>query len=213
MLPGSNYPPLPTARLDTLYSYYPYFPISARERAHASLRPRPYVRPASTSTTSTTTGVSGAVLSPHEAPRALHTPTRGHTSSATTSTTTAIAGPSSGAGAGAAAAAPSASDRRRDARRACDRAALRALRGLRPAGISLGLDAGDLSDEEEAVEEERASVNAFGHRFLLPFGRRLTQMEMEAAPVSAVGCGEWRMEDGGWRHRGWQAVAAVGVGV
>lgn len=26
----------------------------------------------------------------------------------------------------------------------------------------------------------------FGHRFLLPYGRRLTQMEMDAAPVSHV---------------------------
>lgn len=27
-------------------------------------------------------------------------------------------------------------------------------------------------------------IDMFGHRFLLPFGRRHTQMEMDAAPVS-----------------------------
>jgi len=62
--------------------------------------------------------------------------------------------------------------------------ARRALRGLRAAGVALAHDAQDLSDEEEMLEREKASINAFGHRFLMPFGRMMTQMEMEAAPVS-----------------------------
>ncbi|ORX39154.1 hypothetical protein BD324DRAFT_618668 [Kockovaella imperatae] len=66
------------------------------------------------------------------------------------------------------------------------RAERRALMGRRPPGVALGREAEELSDEEAAMEDEKQNINLFGHRFLLPFGRRLTQMEMEAAPVSAV---------------------------
>lgn len=130
MLGSTNYPPLPQARRDTLYAFYPY-PLRARERVHASLR-----------------GPAGP--------------------SASTS-------PPSSSSASAA-----------DTSAAVDRAARRALRGKRPAGVALGKDAADLSDEEAALDDEKHAINAFGHRFLLPFGRRLTQMEMEAAPVGLL---------------------------
>lgn len=42
----------------------------------------------------------------------------------------------------------------------------------------------DLSDEEAQLDEEKHELNQFGHRFLIPIGRRITQMESEAAPVS-----------------------------
>lgn len=84
------------------------------------------------------------------------------------------------------------------------RAQRRALMGKRPAGINLSRHADELSEEEDAMEDEKVGqslhhsdessltadsqqeVNMFGHRFLLPYGRRLTQMEMDAAPVSHV---------------------------
>lgn len=64
------------------------------------------------------------------------------------------------------------------------RARHRALRGLQPAGAALRIDAAELSDEENALEAEKEDLNHFGHRFLIPIGRRNTQMEAEAAPVS-----------------------------
>jgi hypothetical protein len=60
----------------------------------------------------------------------------------------------------------------------------RALRGLPPAGAALTALAADLSDDEGALNEEREELNNFGRRFLIPIGRRNTQMEAEAAPVS-----------------------------
>ncbi|TXT13205.1 hypothetical protein VHUM_01606 [Vanrija humicola] len=84
-----------------------------------------------------------------------------------------------------------------DTQAAVDRAARRALRGKRPAGVALGKDAADLSDEEAALEDDKHAINAFGHRFLLPFGRRLTQMEMEAAPSPTPSDHEHRQEDRG----------------
>lgn len=60
----------------------------------------------------------------------------------------------------------------------------RALRGLPPAGAALTALAADLSDEEGALNEEKEELNNFGRRFLIPIGRRNTQMEAEAAPVS-----------------------------
>ncbi|KAL1407681.1 hypothetical protein Q8F55_007114 [Vanrija albida] len=80
---------------------------------------------------------------------------------------------------------------------AVERAARRALRGKRPAGVALGKDAADLSDEEAALEDDKHAINAFGHRFLLPFGRRLTQMEMEAAPSPTPSDHDHRQEDRG----------------
>lgn len=64
------------------------------------------------------------------------------------------------------------------------RAQRRALTGKRPAGFAVAHDLADLSDEEAALDEEKASINQFGHRFLMPFGRRMTLGEMETAPVS-----------------------------
>jgi len=54
--------------------------------------------------------------------------------------------------------------------------------GLRPAGLAVGRESEELDVEEQALDDERQNINMFGHRFLLPFGRRLTQMEMDAAP-------------------------------
>jgi hypothetical protein len=77
-------------------------------------------------------------------------------------------------------------EKRSAARRARERVARRALRGERPAGSALAFDAQDLSDEEEAHEMQRSGITAFGHRFLMPIGRMMTAMEMEAAPVSRI---------------------------
>lgn len=64
------------------------------------------------------------------------------------------------------------------------RAQRRALMGKRPAGFAVAHDLADLSDEEAALDEDKAAINQFGHRFLMPFGRRMTLGEMETAPVS-----------------------------
>lgn len=62
----------------------------------------------------------------------------------------------------------------------------------------MGKESEDLEDEEAALEQEsvcqapdvsyqtneKHDIGMFGHRFLLPFGRRQTQMELDAAPVS-----------------------------
>ncbi|WOO85004.1 uncharacterized protein LOC62_06G008509 [Vanrija pseudolonga] len=142
MLGSTNYPPLPQARRDTLYAFYPY-PLRARERVHASLR----------------------------------------RSAPSTSTLTSPSSPSSSSSSAA------------DTSAAVGRAARRALRGKRPVGVALGKDAADLSDEEAALDDEKHAINAFGHRFLLPFGRRLTQMEMEAAPSPTPSDHDHRQED------------------
>jgi len=82
-----------------------------------------------------------------------------------------------------------------------ERSERRALVGLRPAGFAIGRESEDLDLEEMTLEDERVShlvwlyafvirltrqqhINMFGHRFLLPIGRRQTQMELDAAPVS-----------------------------
>ncbi|WVR08928.1 hypothetical protein IAU60_005987 [Kwoniella sp. DSM 27419] len=65
---------------------------------------------------------------------------------------------------------------------AMKRAELRALMGRRPAGTGLGKDDDEVGAEEDMLDQEQHDINMFGHRFLLPYGRRLTQMEMDAAP-------------------------------
>ncbi|WWC72974.1 uncharacterized protein I206_106938 [Kwoniella pini CBS 10737] len=62
------------------------------------------------------------------------------------------------------------------------RAERRALMGRRPAGVGLGKDDDEVIHEEDLLDHEQHDINMFGHRFLLPYGRRLTQMEMDAAP-------------------------------
>jgi hypothetical protein len=82
-----------------------------------------------------------------------------------------------------------------------ERASRRALTGRRPAGVGIGREGNELEEEEAAAEEEEVrraafglmlllweltsqnNVGMFGHRFLLPYGRRQTQMELDAAPV------------------------------
>ncbi|BEI85087.1 hypothetical protein CcaverHIS002_0504880 [Cutaneotrichosporon cavernicola] len=73
----------------------------------------------------------------------------------------------------------------------------RALRGLPAAGASLHLLAADLSDEEGVLDEEREDLNNFGRRFLIPIGRRNTQMEAEAAPSPTPSDHDHRQEDRG----------------
>lgn len=139
---SSNYPPLPAAKTDTFFSFYPY-PISSRASTHASLR--------TSSTQERRTGLFN--------PESKSPPS---------------AGPSQPLG-------------RHERRQAHSRAEKRALRAQRPAGVALGADAMDLSDEEAQLDEEKHELNHFGHRFLIPIGRRITQMESEAAPVSVYG--------------------------
>jgi hypothetical protein len=82
-----------------------------------------------------------------------------------------------------------------------ERAERRALIGLRPAGFAIGRESEDLDLEEITQEDERVSldtrssgsalmeqeqIRSFGHRFLLPIGRRQTQMEIDAAPVGSL---------------------------
>ncbi|KAK6906155.1 hypothetical protein I203_100139 [Kwoniella mangroviensis CBS 8507] len=62
------------------------------------------------------------------------------------------------------------------------RAERRALMGRRPTGVGLSRDDDEVMNEEDMLDHEQHDINMFGHRFLLPFGRRLTQMEMDAAP-------------------------------
>ncbi|AAW44169.1 hypothetical protein CNF00470 [Cryptococcus deneoformans JEC21] len=62
------------------------------------------------------------------------------------------------------------------------RAERRALMGKNPAGMMLGREDEEVAIEEDVLEHEQMNVNMFGHRFLLPFGRRQTQMEMDSAP-------------------------------
>ncbi|KAK4688357.1 hypothetical protein P7C73_g1755, partial [Tremellales sp. Uapishka_1] len=82
-------------------------------------------------------------------------------------------------------------------RRGLDRAARRALTGKRPAGTHLGREAEDLSAEENELENEKEAINKFGNRFLLPYGRRQTHMEMDAArsPTPSEADHERRQED------------------
>ncbi|EIW66105.1 hypothetical protein TREMEDRAFT_57865 [Tremella mesenterica DSM 1558] len=63
-------------------------------------------------------------------------------------------------------------------------ALLRALTGKRPAGMEVSKVSESLEEEEGVFEDYRHSINMFGNRFLLPYGLRLTQMEMDAQPVS-----------------------------
>ncbi|WWC91076.1 uncharacterized protein L201_006017 [Kwoniella dendrophila CBS 6074] len=72
--------------------------------------------------------------------------------------------------------------RREDVKESMKRAERRALMGKRPAGIGLGKDDDEVINDEDMLDHEQHDINMFGHRFLLPFGRRLTQMEMDAAP-------------------------------
>ncbi|WVF65411.1 hypothetical protein IAT40_000138 [Kwoniella sp. CBS 6097] len=71
---------------------------------------------------------------------------------------------------------------REDVRESLSRAERRALMGGRPAGTGLGKDDDDVIVDEDMLDHEQHDINMFGHRFLLPYGRRLTQMEMDAAP-------------------------------
>ncbi|OCF35700.1 hypothetical protein I316_02755 [Kwoniella heveanensis BCC8398] len=71
---------------------------------------------------------------------------------------------------------------REDVRESLKRAERRALMGRRPAGTGLGKDDEDVIVDEDMLDHEQHDINMFGHRFLLPYGRRLTQMEMDAAP-------------------------------
>ncbi|GMK55301.1 hypothetical protein CspeluHIS016_0203570 [Cutaneotrichosporon spelunceum] len=73
----------------------------------------------------------------------------------------------------------------------------RALRGLPPAGAALHLLAADLSDDEGVLDDEREDLNNFGRRFLIPIGRRNTQMEAEAAPSPTPSDHDHRQEDRG----------------
>ncbi|RXK35378.1 hypothetical protein M231_07368 [Tremella mesenterica] len=61
-------------------------------------------------------------------------------------------------------------------------ALLRALTGKRPAGMEVSKVSESLEEEEGVFEDYRHSINMFGNRFLLPYGLRLTQMEMDAQP-------------------------------
>ncbi|WRT69191.1 uncharacterized protein IL334_006175 [Kwoniella shivajii] len=69
-----------------------------------------------------------------------------------------------------------------DVRQSHQRAERRALMGWRPAGIGLAKEDDEVCNEEDILDHDQHDINMFGHRFLLPFGRRLTQMEMDAAP-------------------------------
>lgn len=84
-------------------------------------------------------------------------------------------------------------------RNAQARAQRRALTGRRPPGVATAADLAELSDEEAALDDDKAAVNQFGHRFLMPFGRRMTLGEMETAPVRfSLGVhGEWGLEGRG----------------
>ncbi|AFR96247.2 hypothetical protein C347_04425 [Cryptococcus neoformans AD2-60a] len=63
------------------------------------------------------------------------------------------------------------------------RAERRVLMGKSPAGMMLGREDEEVAMEEDLLEhEQKMNINMFGHRFLLPFGRRQTQMEMDSAP-------------------------------
>ncbi|KAI9636808.1 uncharacterized protein MKK02DRAFT_45515 [Dioszegia hungarica] len=75
-------------------------------------------------------------------------------------------------------------EKRERHRLALKRAEERALAGKRPAGVELGKEADEMSDEEGVIQDERDHLNLFGHRFLLPYGRRQTQSEIDAAPAS-----------------------------
>ncbi|WVQ81128.1 hypothetical protein IAT38_003250 [Cryptococcus sp. DSM 104549] len=72
--------------------------------------------------------------------------------------------------------------RKEDVRLATRRAEKRALMGRLPAGVALGREEDLLDQEDDVLEHEQRDINMFGHRFLLPYGRRLTQMEMDSAP-------------------------------
>ncbi|WVW79497.1 hypothetical protein I302_101466 [Kwoniella bestiolae CBS 10118] len=71
---------------------------------------------------------------------------------------------------------------REEVQQAMERAERRALMGRRPAGVGMSRDDDEVVNEEDILDHEQHDINMFGHRFLLPFGRRLTQMEMDAAP-------------------------------
>ncbi|WVN88025.1 uncharacterized protein L203_103224 [Cryptococcus depauperatus CBS 7841] len=62
------------------------------------------------------------------------------------------------------------------------RAERRAVMGRPPAGVMLDIQEEKISMDEDRVGHEEHNVNMFGHRFLLPYGRRQTQMEMDSAP-------------------------------
>ncbi|KAL7421272.1 hypothetical protein Q5752_004157 [Cryptotrichosporon argae] len=63
------------------------------------------------------------------------------------------------------------------------RAVRHALSGRRAPGEDLAQDVVDRSDDEAQEDDKRMSIDQFGHRFLLPFGQRFTQMDRENAPT------------------------------
>ncbi|KAE8543688.1 hypothetical protein D1P53_000404 [Cryptococcus gattii VGV] len=71
---------------------------------------------------------------------------------------------------------------RDEANKFMKRAERRVLMGNNPAGMMLGREDEEVTLEEDVLEDEQMNINMFGHRFLLPFGRRQTQMEMDSAP-------------------------------
>ncbi|TYJ56134.1 hypothetical protein B9479_003120 [Cryptococcus floricola] len=75
-----------------------------------------------------------------------------------------------------------AQDARRSAGMMRRRAEERVLMGRTPAGVMLGREDDEVTLEEEMMDQEQHDVTMFGHRFLLPYGRRQTQMEMDSAP-------------------------------
>ncbi|EKD03734.1 hypothetical protein A1Q2_01960 [Trichosporon asahii var. asahii CBS 8904] len=143
---------LPPQRPSPLFSYYAYT-ISSRDRVHASLL-NSYASSSSSASSRT----------PSSSTSSLPTPGGGGRWKPRTS----VPIPPHSASAAR--------------RSSLARAQRRALTGKRPAGFAVAHDLADLSDEEAALDEEKASINQFGHRFLMPFGRRMTLGEMETAP-------------------------------
>ncbi|KAL7410732.1 hypothetical protein BDY24DRAFT_399166 [Mrakia frigida] len=56
----------------------------------------------------------------------------------------------------------------------------RALNGRLPFGMDLVQEERDLSDEEDEWEDKNQNICEFGHTFLVPFGFRKTQEEIDA---------------------------------
>ncbi|GFZ47311.1 hypothetical protein JCM24511_05054 [Saitozyma sp. JCM 24511] len=165
LLDNHSDPPLPNLPLSPLHSFHP-FPLSSRSHTNTTI-----LRPSSAHTYSSTISIGP-----------------GPSSSGSTATARSF-GPAAGTlgdgrGAGGSGG-PGPSTRSRLAQRQhLDRASRRALAGRRPVGVGLGREAVEMEDEEAAMEEEENNIGMFGHRFLLPYGRRQTQMELDAAPQS-----------------------------
>jgi len=124
---NSSYP-LPSLQPDTKLSFQPY-PVSSRQSLHSTLL----------------TSIRGVAPASSSAP-VPYSGAQQHTSPAYWSSTRS---PQAGPG-------PT-SESIKSERKARQRAERRAVSGRRPAGVGLGPDADELSDEEEALEQERVS--------------------------------------------------------